>query len=114
MRATYSRVLCAIAAVLAFAPQAHAQPFANLKSSAVNYSIATAEPRTSCDALATAVKDKDIVSLKTREVAATDAAPAHCRVSGVLSPEIGFEVNLPARGTAVLHDRQRRTRRRAA
>jgi len=97
MRATYSRVLCAVAAAFACASQAQAQPFANLKSSAVNYSIATAEPRMSCDALATAVKDKDIVSIKTREVAATDAAPAHCRVSGVLSPEIGFEVNLPAK-----------------
>jgi feruloyl esterase len=51
----------------------------------------------SCEALASSFKDKDIVSLKTRAVAADAKAPAHCRVSGVLSPEIGFEVNLPAK-----------------
>ena len=28
---------------------------------------------------------------------ATADAPAHCRVAGLLDPEIGFEVNLPAR-----------------
>src|SRR5947209_2309757 len=27
----------------------------------------------------------------------SDAAPAHCRVTGVLSPEIAFEVSLPAK-----------------
>ena len=100
MRATYSRAVVAAGIVLnvvTWAGQAHAQPFANLKSSAVDYTVATAEPRIACDALAAAFKDKDVISLKTQSFAATDAAPAHCRVSGILSPEIGFEVNLPAR-----------------
>ena len=97
MHALYSRVAAAAAFTLALAASVYAQPFANLKNSAVNYSLASAEPRLACDALASSFKDKDIVSLKTREVAGTDSAPAHCRVSGVLAPEIGFEVNLPAK-----------------
>jgi Tannase and feruloyl esterase len=97
MRAIYTSAVIASTAMLIFSGRANAQPFASLKSSAVNYSVATAEPRLTCEALATAFTDKELVSLKTREVAATDTAPAHCRVSGVLAPEIGFEVNLPAK-----------------
>jgi feruloyl esterase len=96
MHALYSRVAAA-AFTLIVAATAYAQPFANLKNSAVDYSVASTEPRLACDSLAAAFKDKDIVSLKTREVAAGGGAPAHCRVSGVLAPEIGFEVNLPAK-----------------
>jgi len=83
--------------ILLLATTAHAQAFANLKTSAVNYSVATAEPKMTCEALATAFKDKEIVSLKTRAIAGNELAPAHCRVNGILSPEIGFEVNLPAK-----------------
>ncbi len=97
MRATYRRVLSALILSLPFASSAIAQPFAELRNSAVNYAVATAEPKTTCEALAKSFSDKDVVSLTTRTIAATDAAPAHCRVSGVLAPEIGFEVNLPAR-----------------
>jgi len=85
------------ASLLALAGPAYAQAFADLKTSAVNYAVASAEPRMTCAALATAFKDKDLVSLKTMAIAASGNAPDHCRVSGVLSPEIGFEVNLPAR-----------------
>jgi len=87
----------AAALSLALAGPAYAQAFANLKTSAVNYGVATAEPKTTCEALATSFKDKEIVSMTTRAIAGNDLAPAHCRVSGILSPEIGFEVNLPAR-----------------
>ena len=73
------------------------QAFSDLKSSLVDYSTADAEPRIQCAALATTFKEKQLVSLTTLEVAAAENAPAHCRVSGVLSPEIGFEVNLPAK-----------------
>jgi len=85
------------ASLLALGGPAYAQAFADLKTSAVNYSVASAEPRMTCAALATAFADRDIVSLKTTAVAASGNAPDHCRVSGVLSPEIGFEVNLPSR-----------------
>jgi feruloyl esterase len=97
MRARYGRVVTTCGIALAFAASAYAQAFADLKSSAVNYTVASAEPRITCEALATAFTDKALVSIKTRAVAASDTWPAHCRVSGVLAPEIGFEVNLPAR-----------------
>src|SRR5205823_9643325 len=75
----------------------HAQAFAELKNSLVDYSKTDVEPRMPCERLATAFKDKEIVKLETRTIAAAGSAPAHCRISGVLSPEIGFEVNLPAK-----------------
>ena len=37
----------------------------------------------------------DVATLQARMVPAAGDAPVHCRVSGVLKPEIGFEVNLP-------------------
>ena len=101
MHASYRRVAAANVAaagiLLTHATSANAQAFADLKSSLVDYSVGDAEPRITCEALQTSFKDKDVVSLTTRVVAAAADAPAHCRVSGVLSPEIGFEVNLPAR-----------------
>jgi feruloyl esterase len=75
---------------------AGAQPFANVKEALVDYSRGSLEPHVACDQLAK-FKDPDLVKIEARTVAATADAPAHCRVSGVLSPEIGFEVNLPAR-----------------
>jgi feruloyl esterase len=97
MRSICRHIITASGIAIALAAPAYAQPFASLKTSAVDYTIAKAEPRLTCEALATAFTDKELVSLKTRAVAATDTAPAHCRVSGVLAPEIGFEVNLPAK-----------------
>ena len=34
--------------------------------------------------------------ISAEEVAATDSAPARCKVSGTIDQTIGFEVNLPA------------------
>jgi hypothetical protein len=97
MRAIYSRAAAASGFLLVFATWAQAQPFANLKNSSVNYAAADAEPRMTCEALSSAFKDTDVVSIAARAIAATADAPAHCRISGVLAPEIGFEVNLPAK-----------------
>src|SRR5207248_6075428 len=97
MRAIYSRAVTVVAFTLVATSSAYAQPFANLKNSLVDYSVAAAEPRLACDALAASFRDKDVVSLTARSVAAVSGAPAHCRISGILAPEIGFEVNLPAR-----------------
>jgi hypothetical protein len=101
MHASYGRVFAAHVATLGIlltcAQSARAQAFADSKSSLVDYSTADAQPRTTCDALKTSFKDKELVSLTTRLVPAEGAVPEHCRVSGVLSPEIGFEVNLPAK-----------------
>src|SRR5262252_1150165 len=101
MDATYRRVfaanVAAIGILLTLTTSAHAQAFADLKRSLVDYSVADAEPRVMCEALQTSFKDKDVAQLTTRAVPAAGPVPAHCRVSGVLSPEIGFEVNLPAK-----------------
>jgi feruloyl esterase len=74
---------------------AHAQPFVEAKSSRAGYSGGTLAPKTACEELA-ALKLPDVVQLSARAVAAEGAAPAHCRVSGVIDPEVAFEVNLPA------------------
>src|SRR5215831_5287053 len=86
----------ALALVALTASRAGAQPFANAKEALVDYSKGNLEPHVSCEQLAK-FKDADIVKIEARTIAAAADAPAHCRVSGVLSPEIGFEVNLPAR-----------------
>ena len=74
-----------------------AQAFANLKGALVDYSQADVEPRTACESLAATFKAKDLVRIDAVTMAAAGDVPAHCRVSGVLAPEIAFEVNLPAR-----------------
>ena len=85
----------AVAACIDATP-AHAQAFALAKSSASGYTAAELAPKQPCLTLA-AFRAKDLASIEAREVAATETAPAHCRVTGVLSPEIAFEVSLPAR-----------------
>ena len=89
--------LIAIAAVLmAAAPvPARAQAFANLKSALVDYSKADMAPHKTCEALAN-FKSKEIVQSKAVMVPADAAAPAHCSVTGLLAPEIAFEVSLPS------------------
>lgn len=70
-----------------------AQDFAERKSALVDYSNATFEPKKACDALGN-FKSKEIVRISATMMPAGEAS-AHCRVTGVLSPEIAFEVSLP-------------------
>ena len=84
----------AAALVCLTAQPARAQAFSNARSSAVNYTKADNEPKTPCAALLR-LKTGDVTELRTRVVPAAGVAPAHCRVNGVISPEVGFEVNLP-------------------
>jgi hypothetical protein len=89
--------LCTVAVMIAAAPvAARAQAFADLKGALVDYSKATTEPRKACDALGK-FKSKEIAQISAVAISASDAAPAHCRVTGLLSPEIAFEVSLPAK-----------------
>jgi hypothetical protein len=91
------RSALAIATVLALAgPYARAQAFNDLKSSLVDYSKADLEPRKVCDAMGK-FKAKDIAQISSTMTVASSNAPAHCRVTGVLSPEIAFEVSLPSK-----------------
>ncbi len=77
-------------------PQVRAQAFADLKSALVDYSKSEIEPRKACEALGK-FKTKEIVQIAASAIPAAAAAPAHCRVTGLLSPEIAFEVSLPSK-----------------
>jgi feruloyl esterase len=85
-----------MALLTAAAATVNAQAFAEVKSALVDYSKADLAPKKMCEALGS-FKAKDIASIKATAVAADANAPAHCRVTGVLSPEIAFEVSLPAK-----------------
>ena len=74
---------------------AHAQAFADAKSSRAGYSGGSLAPKQSCEALAD-LKVPELVKITATSIAAQGATPAHCRVSGVIDPEVAFEVNLPA------------------
>jgi feruloyl esterase len=82
--------------IAATATQAHAQAFAEAKASLSGYSKADLEPRKTCDSL-DKFKSKDIAQITAASMPADASAPAHCRVTGLLSPEIAFEVSLPAK-----------------
>src|SRR5262249_25131685 len=82
--------------VLAAASSATAQPFANAKTSLSGYAVADTAPQKACESLGT-FRDDGIVSIQARLVPASADAPQHCRVSGIISPEVAFEVNLPDR-----------------
>src|SRR6188768_3860481 len=90
-------VLLAVAALLvAGVTPARGQAFADLKSALIDYSKADLEPKKACEALGQ-FKSKEIAQIAATLVPAGAAAPAHCKVSGTLSPEIAFEVSLPAK-----------------
>jgi feruloyl esterase len=75
---------------------AHAQAFADVKSALVDYSKADLQPRKTCEDLGK-FKSKEIVQIAATAMPAAGNAPAHCRVTGLISPEIAFEVSLPAK-----------------
>src|SRR5215469_2487625 len=94
-RATFSVTTMLVAGTLAGMP-ASAQAFADQKSALVDYSKAEIEPHKSCEAIGK-FKSKDIAQINSATMLAGVVAPAHCRVTGLLSPEIAFEVSLPAK-----------------
>ena len=83
-------------AVLLSATPVSAQAFADLKSALVDYSKADIEPNKACEALGKH-KAKEIVQIAAVAMPASGGAPAHCRVTGVIAPEIAFEVSLPSK-----------------
>jgi feruloyl esterase len=88
----------AVAAVLAVwisgTAQVKGQAFADLKTALVDYSKADIEPHKTCEALGK-FKSKEIAQINAVLTQAAGAVPAYCLVTGVLSPEIAFEVSLP-------------------
>jgi Tannase and feruloyl esterase len=94
--ATLSAALSiAVLSTLASIP-GRAQDFTEVKTALVDYSKAEMQPRKSCQALGD-FKSRDIVQIMAAAIPASDAAPAYCRVTGQLSPEVAFEVSLPAK-----------------
>jgi Tannase and feruloyl esterase len=92
------RVLLATAlATLALASPAAAQngySFGDVARSVVGYAQATVRPQMACRDLL-GMSDTDVSIISAEVVAAAGGMPEHCRVSGVLAPEIRFQVNLP-------------------
>jgi Tannase and feruloyl esterase len=77
-------------------PPAYGQAFADLKTALVDYSKADINPHKACEAIGK-FKSKEIATITATPMPASPGAPAHCRVTGLLSPEIAFEVSLPAK-----------------
>jgi feruloyl esterase len=75
---------------------AHAQAFADRKTALVDYSKADIEPRKACEDLGK-FNSKEIAQITATMMPAAGVAPAHCRVTGLLAPEIAFEVSLPSK-----------------
>lgn len=88
--------LTVLVIVFGAAIPAYAQAFSDLKTALVDYSRAKLEPGKACETLRR-FKSGEIVQIKAESISATDTTPAFCRVSGMLDPEIAFEVSLPAR-----------------
>ena len=90
------RVLAALMMLAAAVVPASAQPFADANKSVAGYSAADTMPQKSCATLAS-FKADGIVTIGARAVAATGEVPQHCRVTGVIAPEVAFEIHLPDR-----------------
>jgi len=82
-------------ATLGGAQEARAQAFADVKSALTDYSKADISPGRACESLAR-YESSDIAGIQAAAIAAEGTTPAHCRVTGMLKPEIAFEVSLPA------------------
>jgi len=91
----YQTVLVAAILVCSVAGSAQAQAFANAKGALVDYAKGEIAPNATCESLVQ-FKADGLTQIQARLVPASTDAPTHCRVSGVLAPEIAFEVNLPA------------------
>src|SRR4051794_8241918 len=76
--------------------EAQAQAFADVKSAQVDYSKADFEPHLVCEDLGR-YKSADIAEIHATIIPPDESTPFHCRVTGLLKPEIAFEVSLPPR-----------------
>src|SRR5688572_24433575 len=87
--------VCASAVIVStMVPVAHGQPFANAGISQARYVGGELRPAAECGQIDLG-GIADIVEITARIVPAEGSAPQHCRVGGVLAPEIAFEVSLP-------------------
>ena len=86
----------AAAAALSLASQTvPAQAFTAAGSSLADYTKAKIAPQQSCAALRQ-YSAPQLLQINPIAVEAAAGVPAHCQITGVLAPEIAFEVSLPA------------------
>jgi len=88
--------LIAAVIVIATVPPVNSQAFTELNKALVDYSKADIVHDTNCDSL-NQYKNNDIVQIEAVQLAAYGQTPEQCRVSGLLNPEIAFEISLPSR-----------------
>ena len=77
-------------------PQVQAQAFSEFENALVDYSKAEFNPEKNCELLSQ-FKTEEMVQISAVTIAADGQTPEFCQVSGLLNPEIAFEVSLPAR-----------------
>jgi feruloyl esterase len=87
-------VCASVVIASAITSAALAQPFANARSSQAGYLGGDLRPAAPCAQL-NVRGIGDVVEIAATAMPAAGNTPEHCRVSGVLSPEIAFEVSLP-------------------
>jgi feruloyl esterase len=96
MARTAQAVLAALALTTPFGAAAqNTYSFLDADKSAVHYSVADTKAAMPCAAVPRLSWAATTI-LSARDVPAADGVPEHCRVSGLIAPEIRFEVNLPA------------------
>jgi hypothetical protein len=69
--------------------------FVDAEKSAIHYSAAALKPAMTCAAVP-GLSTAETTIISASVVPAADGVPEHCRVSGLIAPEVRFEVNLPA------------------
>jgi len=88
-------VLAALALMPASALAQNGYSFTDASESMVRYGVSATQAAMSCASVPSlATAETTIVSA--RLVPAADGVPEHCRVTGLIQPEIRFEVNLPS------------------
>ncbi|HXC58554.1 MAG TPA: tannase/feruloyl esterase family alpha/beta hydrolase [Steroidobacteraceae bacterium] len=87
-------VLSAATALVFGTGGAQAQAFVDAKTALVDYSKADVPARKACPDMAQ-YKGKDIAEIHALPVQAASGTPTYCRISGVIQPEVAFEVSLP-------------------
>jgi feruloyl esterase len=92
---TMRSVVAALALMPASALAQNGYSFTDARESMVRYSVASTQAAMSCASVPSlATAETTIVSA--RLIPAADGVPEHCRVTGLIQPEIRFEVNLPS------------------
>jgi len=92
------RIFGALALVLMAAGSAEAQgvnAFTDADTGAIPYSATEVTARMECKSLIGRFTRDEVAILSAEVIPAANGVPEHCRIDGVISPQIEFQVNLP-------------------